>query len=533
MLKWTSSKIKSHCQTVFFVVEFYTLMAPNTAQNHAKNVRPPVVVVLGHVDHGKTTLLDTIRKTSIAAKETGSITQHIGAYQAEIKGKKITFLDTPGHEAFSAIRSRGAHVADIAILVIAADESLKPQTQEAIRIIKQEELPFVVAINKIDREGANPQKVRQDLSAEDVVVEDWGGKVPVVEISARDGRNIDALLEMILLVAELEELTQDTVSPAQGIVIESYLDKRRGYAATLIVQKGVLEIGQWVVVGKTIGKIKSMEDFLGKNIERAFPSQPALVVGWSNPVDVGRPFAVAASKETAQAMAIANINIKPLLLFMTQPLAMTETDKRTLDIVFKSDVASSMEAIDSVLKSTVSDKVTYHVLDYGVGNITEGDVKTAISSHACIFGFRVGVESSAKKLAEREHIKVFASDTIYELVEGVRRELTELLDPQINRTVIAKLRVLALFKKEGKYQILGGRVMSGKVTRGALVDLVQGNTLIKLGKITQLQQNKEDVTEVREGLEAGLRIDISASNAEVKEGDILEIYEEEKVQATL
>src|SRR3989344_2163570 len=292
-----------------------SIKPPNKGQN-----RPPVVVVLGHVDHGKTMLLDTIRKTNVIATESGGITQHIGAYQVDIatknqepRTKKITFLDTPGHEAFSAIRARGA---EVAVLVVAADESVKPQTKEAIRAIKEEDVPFIVAINKIDKENSNPQKVRQDLATEDVIVEDWGGKVPIVEISAKDGRNIPELLEMILLVAELEELKEDLSSPAEGVIIESNLDKQRGYVATALTQKGILKLGDWIVAGAVIGKVKSMEDFKGEPLFQAIPSQPVLIVGWPFAPEIGITFVVTESKEEAlKKQEEESINPQPLFSF--------------------------------------------------------------------------------------------------------------------------------------------------------------------------------------------------------------------------
>ena len=262
----------------------------NTKKSSENEYRPPIVVVLGHVDHGKTSLLDVIRKTSVAEKESGGITQHIGAYQTKIKDKLITFLDTPGHEAFTAIRSRGVKVADIAILVVAADEGVKPQTKEAIKIIQEEEIPVIVAINKIDKEGASSQKVKQELAAENILVEDWGGQVPVVEISAKKNQNIEALLEMIVLVAELEDLKEDLSLPAQGVIIESNMDKRKGHVATVLIHKGIIRVGDWIVAGTVIGRIKSMEDFLGNLVTEAIPSQPVQVVGWTSAPAIGKEF---------------------------------------------------------------------------------------------------------------------------------------------------------------------------------------------------------------------------------------------------
>ncbi len=510
-------------------------MTDQSPANQAKTVRPPVVVVLGHVDHGKTTLLDTIRKTNVAAKESGSITQHIGAYQTEINGQLITFLDTPGHEAFTAIRSRGAKVADIAILVVAADEGVKPQTKEAIQIIKQEEITVVVAINKTDKEGANPAKVKQDLAGEDILVEEWGGKTPCVEISARQGTGVKELLDMILLVADLEELRQDLSLPARGIIIESHLDAQRGYVATALVQSGIVHQNDWIVVGTVIGKIKHMEDFTGTTIAQAIPSQPVVIVGWPSSPNIGKPFTTARNKDEAEhVVSSVNIDLSPLVEFFKEAFEMPpETNKPVLNVIFKSDVTSSLQAIEAALNAIPSGEVEYRVMDYGTGNITENDVNTAQSTGAHIFGFRVGVETSARKLAEKHDIPIVTAKIIYELVQAVRDEMAALLAPEIQRTVLGKLRVLALFKQGTQSQIVGGKVISGKVVRGALVDLLRNGSPVLAGRLAQLQQNKEDVSEVREGSEAGLRIDASGQALDIKEGDTLEIYEEEKIQRSL
>ncbi len=497
-------------------------------------MRPPVVVVLGHVDHGKTKLLDTIRKTKVAEGESGGITQHIGAYQTNVNGKVITFLDTPGHEAFTAIRSRGAKVADIAILVVAADESVKPQTKEAIRIIKEEKIPFIVALNKIDKEGANVQKVKQDLATEDVLVEDWGGKVPVIEISAKAGRNIDALLDMILLVAELEELNEDLSSPARGIIIESNLDKRRGYVATALVSKGVLNLGDFIVVGTVVGKVKSMEDFLGEAMVGAKPSQPVLITGWPTAPDIGKEFVVAPDKDEATRIAEGNVNLAPLFSFFKGSVETGDENKKFLNLVFKSDVSSSLEAIEASLKAIKSQEIGYRVISYDIGNISEADVKTAIASKCQVVGFRVGTEESAKKLADKEGVKVSNFEIIYELIEYVRNEMSELLGAEIKKNPLGKLKVLATFKKDARAQIFGGRVMSGKVARGAMGDVTRNGLVVVSGRIGQLQNNKVDMPEVKEGLEAGIRFDaITKDFPEVKVGDILDIYEEEKIKRSI
>ncbi len=503
----------------------------NTEPTTNSKIRPPVVVILGHVDHGKTKLLDTIRKTNVAEGESGGITQHIGAYQVEFNGKSITFLDTPGHEAFGAIRSRGAKVADIAVLVVAADESVKPQTKEAIKIIKEAGIPFIVAINKIDKDSANSQRVRQDLATEEILVEDWGGKVPVVEVSAKENKNIDGLLDMILLVAEMEELKDDRLSPAEGVIIESHLDKRRGYVATALVQKGVVRLGDWIVVGTVIGKIKAMEDFHGNIIIEAVPSQPVVIIGWPSAPLIGKSFKIANDKDEASDMKIANVDIKQLFLFLIKPKE-DHDGKKILNIVFKTDVASSLEAIESVIGQIKSDEVAYNVIGYDVGHIGENDVRTAIAGRAQIIGFRVSADKSAEKLAERDGVKIATFDIIYELVEYVREEMAKLMDAQIKKNVSGKLKVLAIFKTETKSMIVGGKVLSGKAVRGAKCDLMKGEDVIASCRVGQLQHDKEDVAEVTDGLNAGLRLDFTSAKdmPEIKEGDILEIYEEEDIK---
>ena len=440
-------------------------------------------------------------------------------------------MDTPGHEAFSAIRARGAKVADIAVLVVAADESVKPQTKEAIRAIKEEDVPFIVAINKIDKENSNPQKVRQDLATEDVIVEDWGGKVPIVEISAKDGRNIPELLEMILLVAELEELKEDLSSPAEGVIIESNLDKQRGYVATALTQKGILKLGDWIVAGAVIGKVKSMEDFKGEPLFQAIPSQPVLIVGWPFAPEIGITFVVTESKEEAlKKQEEESINPQPLFsFFKSSAKTAPESGKKILNLIFKTDVLSSLEAIETALQAIKSEDVGYRVLGYDIGNISEADLKTAMGTKATVVGFRVEIDGGARKLAEREGIKVTNFNIIYDLIEFVRQEMTNLLEPVINKVQLGKLRVLALFKKEGKSQVIGGKVTVGKVTRGAMID----RNGIKIGRLLQLQKNKEDVTEVAEGNECGMKIELADISKDIKESDTLEIYEEEKIKRSL
>lgn len=505
----------------------------DTKKTVANEHRPPVVVVLGHVDHGKTTLLDTIRKTRVAEKETGGITQHIGAYQSEINGKIITFLDTPGHEAFTAIRSRGAKVADIAILVVAADEGIKPQTKEAIGIILKEEMPFIVAANKMDKEGANIPKLTQELAAENVLVESWGGQVPMIEISAKQNKNIDALLEMILLVAEMEDLKEDTDSPAEGVIIESHMDKRRGYVATALVRKGILRVGDPVRAGQIVAKVKMMEDFLGKTVREAKPSQPVRILGWTSAPSIGKEFRVAEKGDAQEG--IDNVPESAPLFQAFKGFETEGPGKKNLNVVIKSDVSSSLEAIEASLGVIKSTEVALRVLSYSIGNISEGDIKTAIGSGAIVVGFRVDTDESARKIAEKENVKVAQFDIIYELIEFIRKEISELLEPEIRRTFLGKVRILAVFKTESKFQIIGGKVTSGKIIKGALADVVRNNAKLISGKITQLQHGKEDVPEVKEGAECGMKFEMMPGQTawDIKVGDTLEMYEEEKIARNL
>jgi len=534
--------------------------------------RPPIVVVLGHVDHGKTSILDKIRQTKVAEKETGGITQHIGAYQIEhpVKVplaptgqvmKKITFLDTPGHEAFSAIRSRGARVADVAVLVVAADEGVKSQTKETIQIIKETKIPFVVAINKTDKEGANPMHVKQELAENEVMVEGYGGTVPTVELSARTGEGINELLEMILLVAELEELKAPLDTPAKGVIIESHKDSRRGLVTTGIVMEGELRVGDWISAGDAFGRVKSLENFLGKPIKIATASQPCTILGWEIAPRVGQEFKVAASREEAEKISLTEAALGPINVFAKEAGTEGEvTNKKVANLIVKADVQSSLEAIDQVLKAIHSEEVDYKVVNYGVGTINDADVKNAVAMKASIIGFRVNIDESVRQMAERENISAQMFDIIYGLAEAVRSIMSDLLEPEIKRIPLGKMKIIAIFKNLGKSQIVGGKVTQGKAVRGAMIDVIRNGALLITGKLGQLQHDKADVAEVAEGLEAGIRFDLPVSPARlaealskraggpsvpakqtqpigvpmlIKEGDVLEIYEEEKIKRSI
>ncbi|MFH1769058.1 MAG: translation initiation factor IF-2 [Parcubacteria group bacterium] len=502
---------------------------PDKDTKSKSKIRPPVVVILGHVDHGKTSILDKIRETKVADREAGGITQHIGAYQIEHQGKTITFLDTPGHEAFSAIRARGAHVADVAILVIAAEEGIKPQTKESIKILKETKTPFVVAINKIDKEGANPMRVRQELAEQEVLVEDYGGQVPVGEVSAIKGEGLDNLLELVLLVTEMEELKEDISIDATGVVIEAHVDKQKGIVATLLVQDGTLKAGDWIAAGNAVARVKALEDFRGKRIKEAVPSQPCVVLGWESLPGLGQQFNVVKDKKTAEGDAKESTE-QDKELFKKEI-----TNERIANLIIKTDVQSSLEAIDQTLRTIKSEKIDYQVVDFGVGNINDNDIKNARSKDATIIGFNVAVDKSVADMAERDGIRIETSNIIYKLVEAVRSVMTEMLPIEVQRTPIGELKVLAIFGMQGKSQIVGGRVTNGKVVRGSGIDVVRGGNILGAGKLGQLQQGKQDVSEVAEKNECGIRFE-PANQTDIPEiaiGDTLEFFEEEKIKQAL
>ena len=490
--------------------------------------RPPIVVVLGHVDHGKTTLLDTIRKTNVVEKEAGGITQHIGAYQVKHNDKLITFIDTPGHEAFSQMRSRGAKVADIAILVIAVEEGVKPQTKEVISYIKKGKIPVIVALNKTDKPQANPEKVVGELEKEKLVVEERGGKVPAVKISAKESTGIDELLEMILLVAEMEELKADIEKPANGVVVESYLDSKRGATATLLVMEGILKNGQWIACGNTYGKTKILEDFQGKRIEEAKPSFPIIVIGLNDVPIVGERFKVVESEEKAKEEAAKTIlKIVPPIPEVSE--SQSET-KKQLNLILKADVQGSLEAIEDNLKKIDLQGIGLNILKTEVSEISESDVKTAYPANALIIGFRVKVPTDILNLAKRSEVKIRNYEVIYELFEGIKKEAAKLLEPEITKEDLGKLKVLAIFRREKSRMIVGGKVIEGKLINKASLDVIRNEEKIASGKITQLQHNKKDVGEVEKGREAGI---LYEGEPVIEEGDILEVYKKEKKKREL
>ncbi|MBI2042441.1 MAG: translation initiation factor IF-2 [Candidatus Nealsonbacteria bacterium] len=502
-------------------------MANNLEQQNQKNLqpRPPVVVILGHVDHGKSSLLEAIKDLKITAKESGGITQHIGAYEVEHKGKSITFIDTPGHEAFSAMRSRGAKVADIAILVVAAEESVKPQTKEAILHIKKAGLPLIVAINKIDKPEANPEKVKRDLAQLEISVESLGGSVPAVGVSAKTGKGIEDLLELIILVAEIQNFQGDQEGPGEGVVIESYLDSKRGPTATLLLREGVLRVGDIIATRSVFGKLKMLENFQGDGVEKATPSMPVVVMGLGAVPQVGETFEVYEDMESAQKYVAQKERKEE-----AGEVFVIEEGKKALNIILKTDVRGSAEAIAEGLKELPQEKVILRLLKSDVGDISETDVKLAKSGKAKIIGFRVKTAPTALVFAEREEIAIKAFEIIYELIQEVRQMMEKVLEPEKVRTEVGRMKAIAIFLSEKNRQIIGGKIVSGEVRKGVQVDVFRGEEFMGRGRIINVQKNKKDAERALRGDECGVLFE---GDIKAEDGDILHFFTEEKRKGTL
>jgi len=494
-------------------------MKKTTKQNLVP--RPPVVVVMGHIDHGKTKLLDFIRKTNVIEKEAGGITQHIGAYEVDIHTKeakgRITFLDTPGHEAFSAMRVRGAKVADVAVLVIAADEGVKPQTKEALEVIHQAEIPYVVAINKIDKPNINLEQVKRELGEHGIFIEEYGGKVPAVNISAKTGQGVEELLETILLVAEMEELKADPSVNASGVVIESHLEPKRGIAATLLIQNGVLKSGMFVVSGKAIAPVRIFENFLGDSIKQASFSSPVRVIGFSQLPLVGASFHSFQSRDEAESFAG---NIEPEATEQGLPAA-PENSHSILSLLLKADMAGSLEAIENEAKKLSTDKLMIKILKSGVGDISEDDVKLAGSAQdAIILGFNVKCDGAVMELAKRLGVQIQIFDVIYKMSEWLKGEIEKRVAPKTEEQILGEVEVLKIFSRKKKRQVVGGRVVAGNAREGKNIQILRRDFVLGKGKILELQRQKIKTSEVSEGQECGMLIE---SNIEIAEGDKLHI----------
>ncbi len=501
-------------------------MIKQKEQKNNLQSRPPIVVILGHVDHGKTSILDFIRKTKVAADESGGITQHTGAYQIEHQGKKITFIDTPGHEAFSAMRSRGAKVADIAILVVAAEEGVKPQTKEAIQHIKKAGIPTIVAINKIDKKEAQPEKIKNELAENNLMVESLGGQIPSVNLSAKTGQGIDELLEMINLVAEMEELKANPDQPANGFIVESNCHSQKGNLATMIVKDGALKKADLVGTGSAYGKIKVMENFLGQPIESASASAPVIVSGFNQAPKVGEKFYVFETVEQAQAKVArksAKQEQEKEVLFFDQ-------DKKVLNLILKADVQGCLEAIKQALKNIPNEDINIRILKAEIGQINESDIKLAESAKAKIIGFKTKTGPAISKIAQHKKIKIKTYDIIYELIQGVREIASKMIEPEIIKEEIGQMKVLAIFRTEKNRQIVGGKVIQGQVKKGLSIEIFRQDKKIGQAKLIQLQRDKKEVDEISKGQECGILIQSSAT---IEKGDLLNFYQETKQKKQL
>jgi len=501
--------------------------------------RPPVVTIMGHVDHGKTTLLDAIRESAVVETEAGGITQHIGAYQVEHDGRKLTFLDTPGHEAFTAMRARGAKVTDIAVLVVAADDGVMPQTKESISHARAAEVPIVVAINKIDVPDADPNRVRGELAAEELQPEDWGGTTQFSEVSAKQKENLDDLLEKVLLVADAElVLTANAAAEASGPIIESRLDVGRGPAATMLVQRGTLKVGDAIVAGDAWGRVRALYDFRGDKLEDAGPGDPVEILGFDHPPPAGEMARVVENERHARQVAqgrgerlrreqfaVAGAGVSLEKLFAQ----MQAGGVQDLNLVLKGDVDGSVEAAVSELNKIQHPEVGVRVIHQGVGGITEGDVNLAAASSALVVGFNVRPNAEARALAEREGVEIRTYRVIYRLTEDIEQALVGMLAPVTTEETIGEAEVRQLFRVSRLGTIAGSYVTNGVVRRNAQVRVVRDGTVIHETSVAQLKRFKDDVREVEEGFECGILLQ---GFNDVKEGDVLEFYETRQVERT-
>ena len=502
-------------------------------ENLAK--RPPIITVMGHVDHGKTSLLDAIRKSKVTSTEAGGITQHIGAYTVEVNGETLTFLDTPGHEAFTAMRARGAQITDVVILVVAADDGIMPQTVEAINHCKAANVPMIVAINKMDREGANPDRVKQELTEHGLVVEDWGGDIIAVPVSAKTRENIDTLLEMVLLTSEMQELKADAGRKAKGTVVEAKLDKGRGAVATLLVQNGTLHMGDSIIVGSTYGRIRAMFDDSGKKIKSAGPSIPVEVLGLSEVPAAGDRFTVVKDEKTARNMAEARKEKIRQESFATSHRVsledlysqIKEGSVKGLSVIVKADVQGSVEAIKASLEKLSTDDVKVRVIHGAVGAISETDITLAAASNAIVIGFNVRPDNNAVAASERDGVEVKTYRVIYDAIEDIKSAMIGMLDPEYKEVVLGTAEIRATYKISNVGTIAGGYVLTGKLVRNADVRVIREGIVIFESKLASLKRFKDDVKEVNAGYECGFSVE---KFNDIKEGDIIEAYTMEAVQ---
>ncbi|MBI4993652.1 translation initiation factor IF-2 [Candidatus Wolfebacteria bacterium] len=475
--------------------------------------RSPIVVIMGHVDHGKTTLLDYIRKTNIVAKEAGGITQSIGAYEIKHNEKKITFIDTPGHEAFSKMRARGANVADLAILVVAADDGIKPQTKESIEILNSSKTPFIVAINKIDKPGADIEKAKNDLMANNVFLEGYGSNISWQAISAKNGQGVNELLDLILLAAEMENLTYEPKANASGVIIEAKADSRRGIVVSAIVKNGILKTGSRIATKSACGKIKILEDFLGKKTDELSPSGPAMILGFETLPQIGEEF-------IAGNIDLAEIQIPQIEKIKSQPIIEAE-NFRKLNLILKSDVSGSLEILSEIAKNISFEDIKTRIISESIGEITDGDVKNADSSKSIIIAFKTKQNKIAESAAKISNIKIISSEIIYELVEAIKDEIKLLAKP-VPQGIFETIKIFSSKSlpagRQGEEQLIGGRVVSGVFKNNQRLKILRAEKEIGNGKITNIKKHKQDANQVSSGEECGFMFE---SEIKINEGDKL------------
>ena len=521
-------------------VEIEPVKRVKTAPSANATERPPVVAVMGHVDHGKTSLLDAIRGAEVAKSEAGGITQHISAYQVTHKGRVITFLDTPGHEAFAAIREHGAHLTDIVVIVVAADDGVKPQTIEAIRFARKAGVRIVVAINKIDKEGANEALVKQQLAEQNLLIEEWGGDIMVVPVSAKTGQGVELLLDMLLLVSDVEELRADATAPARGLIIEAHLEHGRGPIAHALVEQGTLRPGLFVVAGHTYAKIRNLESTTSEPLTTAGPSTPVVISGFKTLPEFGDPFVIVHSEREARSMAEAaaeqagkthraDMNSSELLRIISRSDTLRE-----LPVIIKGDVQGSLASVIDSIKSIDTEEVAVRVISSSVGIVNENDVHMASSSEpkAIIYGFGTTVPNNIKQLASRDSVSIRLFTVIYELIDDVREELSKLLAPEVIKKELGVLEIKGVFKTTKTEIICGGEVLSGKLTAPAQVEITRGKNVIGEAKLTGLKRGPNDAKDLAEGELGGINLQTS-SRLDLEIGDTLTVFTLETKERTL
>jgi translation initiation factor IF-2 len=498
--------------------------------------RPPVVTIMGHVDHGKTSLLDAIRSTEVAAGEAGGITQHIGAYQVHHNDKVVTFLDTPGHEAFTAMRARGAKVTDIAVIVVAADDGVKPQTQEAVDHAKAAEVPILVAVNKIDKEGAQPDRVRTEMTQLGLQPVEWGGETEFVDVSAKTKQGLDDLLDTILVMSEVEELRANKDTEASGVIVESKLDPGRGAVVTVLIQRGTLRVGDALVAGPHWGRVRAMNDFLGSRVKHAQPGEPVEILGFDSVPEAGEFVRVVENDRKARQLAGERAN-----RLKTEALArrsgkrisledIFKSELQELNLVLKADVAGSLEAIEDEIAKLPQSEISVNVIHRGVGGVNESDVMLAAASDAVVLAFNVRPVGEARQVADREGVEIRSYAVIYRAIEELRAAMEGMLEPEEVEDQVASVEVRQIFRASKVGTIAGSHVTEGKVTRGSKVRLVRDGTVVYDGEIASLRRFNEDAREVAAGFECGI---VLRDFADVKEGDVIEAYTTRKVEREL